>query len=63
MGVFRVTFLATELRVIGHALCLSQMKLAMYRDNNKVIPFVGVARVVNHDERATWTSKHTTSQK
>ena len=62
MGVFRDTFLATELRVIGHALYLSQIKLAMSRDNNKVIPFVGVAHVVNHDERATWTSKHT-SQK
>ena len=27
-----------------------------------VIPFVGVACVVNYDERATGASKHTTSQ-
>ena len=63
MGVFRVTFLATELRVIGHAFCFFANKLAMSRGNSRVIPFVGVASVVNYDERVTWASKHTTSQK
>ena len=63
MWAFRVTFLATELPVIGHALCSFANKLAMSRGNNRVIPFVGVARVVNYDERATGASKHTSQKK
>ena len=63
MGVFRVTFLATELRVIGHPFCFFANKLAMSRGNNRVIPFVGVASVVYYDERVTRASKHTKSQK
>ena len=42
---------------------LLQIKLAMHRGNNRVIPFVGVACVVNYDERATGASRQTTSQK
>ena len=51
MGAFRVTFLATELRVIGHAHALSQITLAMSRGNNRVIPFVGVARVATQQAK------------
>ena len=32
---------------------LSQIKLAMSRGNNRVIPYVGVASVVNYEECAT----------
>ena len=50
MGVFRVTFLSTELRVIGYVFCFFVNEIGNFRGNNREIPFVGVASVVNYDE-------------
>ena len=52
MRVFRVTFPATEIQVIGYVFGFSQIKLAMSRGNNREIPFVGVTStsVVNYEQ-------------
>ena len=45
MGV-RVTFLATELRVIGYVLWLFANKIGNAHGNNREIPFVRVVIVI-----------------
>ena len=58
MGVFRVTFPATELRVIRYVFSFSQIKLALYRGNNREIPFVGVASVVHYEQSLPMSANH-----
>ena len=58
MGVFRVTFPATELRVIRYVFSFWQIKLALYRGNNREIPFVRVASVVHYEQSVPMSANH-----
>ena len=58
MGVFRVTIPATELRVIRYVFSFSQIKLALYRGNNREILFVGVASVAYYEQSLPMSANH-----